>query len=301
MSVSPNSRVQKAMRLLKVSVWRRVHGVLSGEFRSAFKGRSLEYVELREYQPGDDVRCIDWSATARIGRPFVRVFWEYKQLDVFVLLDTSASMHAGPLGQAKNKLAKEIVALLVLSAVKNQSSTGFALYAEGLEYFIPPRKGLMHAHKILEQMVMHCSSTKTASLSKTLETLHKRLRPKSVVFILSDFDDLGDLPFLKSFAATHDVIGVRICHYQEIPQESLGLIGCYDVETGDWVWVDACHRPWREKMRQEVFHEAAKIKGIFRRAGADFVEIYVGQDYLQPFFNLFRLRLSRARQRMQLR
>lgn len=296
-SATHDPRVKHALKLLKITVRRRVDRMFSGEFRSAFKGRSLEYVELREYQPGDDVRLIDWSVAARLGRPFVRVFWEHKEIHVIFVVDVSASMYSGPIGRAKMQLAREIVALLTLSAVKNRYPVGLGLYTEDLESFLPARKGLSHAERILEHVITFRSRTGSGCFSKSLETLNRFLQRKSVVFIVSDLDGVEETPILKRLAGFHDVIGVRIWDRREVPPDELGIMGFRDAETGQTVWIDAASVPWRGMMQSEAVREAERLKRVFRRAGADFLEVATTGDYVPLFLNLFRFRSARNRSR----
>ncbi len=300
-SAPRNSRVERALKLLKITVRRRVDGVFSGEFRSAFKGRSLEYVELREYQPGDDVRLIDWSVTARLGRPFVRVYWEHKDIHLVLLVDGSASMDMGPIGRTKRKLAQEIVALLALSAVKNRYAVGLGIYNEDLESFHPARRGLSHTEKILDHLMTCRSKAGRGCLAKTLETVSRFLRRKSVIFILSDFDGVQETPVLKRLAGLHEVVGVRIWDRREIPPQKLGLTGFRDAETGETLWIDAADVPWREKMEEEAAKEADRLKRVFHGASADFLNVETGRDYVPAFLDLFRLRAAGSRARRVMR
>uniref|UniRef100_A0A832EIN8 DUF58 domain-containing protein n=1 Tax=Desulfacinum infernum TaxID=35837 RepID=A0A832EIN8_9BACT len=290
-------QVRKAVRLLEIAVRGLVQGVWCGEFRSAFKGRSLEYVELREYQPGDEVRFIDWPATARLGRPLVRVFREHKELEILLLVDVSPSMWAGPVGTAKRALVQEIATLLALTAARSRYRVSLALFAQGLEHFVGPCRGLRHVSRIVHDLVSFRSSSTGTDLGAALEAVERRLSTRSVVFVLSDFTEVTEAKALRHLGFRHDVVGVLVADPREGMLTDMGLMGLRDVESGRNVWIDTHDTQWREAFRKKDEEKRVRLKNLFLKSRADLIEVQVGADYMQEFFALFRLRQMPRRRR----
>lgn len=255
------------VRRLTIRSRRAVEEVFSGAYRSAFRGQGLEFAEVREYVPGDDIRSIDWNVTARAGRPFVKRFEEERELTVVVALDLSGSLAFGSRTRAKRDAAAEAGALLALAAARNRDRVGLLLFTEQVELYLPPGKSRSRALRIARELLAFEPKGKGTDVAGALGFLHRVLRRRSVVFLLSDWRAASfDRP-LSLLARKHDVVALEVADPLEREAPSRGLLRVRDLETGKTAWVDASSRAARGAWRATVARRTKELDQVFRRAG----------------------------------
>ena len=255
------------VRRLTIRSRRAVEEVFSGAYRSAFRGQGLEFAEVREYVPGNDIRSIDWNVTARAGRPFVKRFEEERELTVVVALDLSGSLAFGSRARAKRDAAAEAGALLALAAARNRDRVGLLLFTERVELYLPPGKSRSRALRIARELLAFEPEGKGTDVAGALGFLHRVLRRRSVVFLLSDWRAASfDRP-LSLLSRKHDVVALEVADPLEREAPARGLLRIRDLETGKAAWVDASSRAARGAWRASVARRARELDQIFRRAG----------------------------------
>lgn len=255
------------VRRLTIRSRRAVEEIFSGAYRSAFRGQGLEFAEVREYVPGDDVRSIDWNVTARAGRPFVKRFDEERELTVVVALDLSGSLAFGSRARAKRDAAAEAGALLALAAARNRDRVGLLLFTDRVELYLPPGKSRARALRIARELLAFEPEGKGTNVAGALEFLHRVLRRRAVVFLLSDWRATAfDRP-LSLLARKHDVVALDVADPLERDAPARGLLRIRDLETGRTAWVDASSRAARGAWRASVARRGKELDQVFRRAG----------------------------------
>ena len=283
----------RQIRRIHIRTRRLVDGVFAGEYHSVFKGRGLEFADVREYVPGDDVRTIDWNVTARLGHPFVKRYIEERELTVMLLVDLSASGRFGSTARRKTEIATEICALLALSAIRNNDKVGLILFTDQIERFVPPQKGKNRALRVIREMLHFEPARRGTDLGLALDYLHRISRRRSVSFLLSDFLASGYERQLRLARRRHDVIPICIADRHEAELPNLGLLSLRDLETGQQVLVDtgsaAVRRQYRERREAAVLAR----QRLFRSLGVDPIEVQTDQPYIQPLMRFFRQRETR--------
>jgi len=288
------SETLKQVRRIEITSGRLVNDVFAGQYSSTFKGKGMEFAEVREYLPGDDVRSIDWNVTARAGHPFVKKFTEERELTVLFVVDTSLSQSFGTRGQLKAELAAEITATLAFSALKNNDKVGLILFSDQVELFIPPRKTRGHVLRLIREILRFEPQGRETSLSTALDFLNRVQRRRAVVFVLSDFLDKG---FEKSMRITHrrhDAIALPVSDAWERDLPAAPRLLLEDAETGGL----ALLRPdgaFREGYRARNETRARGLENFFRRAGMDAIPVRTGESYVKAFLAFFRARARRLR------
>ena len=284
----------KKIRYIEIYTSKTVNDVLAGEYHSVFKGRGMEFEEVREYQPGDEVRSIDWNVTARTGTPFVKRFVEERELSVIFLVDLSASGAFGSSEKLKNEVAAELCALLAFSAIKNNDKVGLIVFTDTIEMFIPPAKGTTHVLRLIRDLLEFRPRQVQTDISVAIDYLGRVLRKRSVVFLVSDF--LGDEfeHSLRVLGRRHDVIAVSISDQREIHLPSLGLIELEDAETGELVEIDTGSAAVRKEYEQLGTAQQGKLRDLFRSVDIDQVQIRTDRDYVRDLVRFFRMRERRA-------
>ncbi|MDE3126324.1 MAG: DUF58 domain-containing protein [Bacteroidota bacterium] len=282
-----SAELLKKVRELEIKSKRLTNRLFTGEYHSAFKGRGMVFKEVKEYHSGDDIRFIDWNVSARMNDTFTKVFEEERELEVFILVDASASNLMGTQHQFKKDLITEIAAVLAFSALNNNDKAGLLFFTDRVEKFIPSKKGRQHALYMVRELVSLQPMHKQTNIVKALQYLNNITRHKSIVFLLSDFADEGYEEALRVAAKKHDVIGIQVYDQLDVQIPNMGLVVVEDPETGEQLWLDTSSK----KIRQQYAAQFAKIqqdaKKVFRTAGADLLQIATGQDYvksLQQFF-----------------
>ncbi|MEK7348994.1 MAG: DUF58 domain-containing protein [Candidatus Eisenbacteria bacterium] len=255
------------VRRLTIRSRRAVEEVFSGAYRSAFRGQGLEFAEVREYVPGDDIRSIDWNVTARAGRPFVKRFEEERELTVVVALDLSGSLAFGSGARAKRDAAAEAGALLALAAARNRDRVGLLLFTERVELYLPPGKSRSRALRIARELLAFEPEGKGTDVAGALGFLHRVLRRRSVVFLLSDWRAASFGRPLSLLSRKHDVVALDVADPLEREAPARGLLRIRDLETGKAAWVDASSRAARGAWRASVARRTRELDQIFRRAG----------------------------------
>lgn len=283
----------KKVRQLEIKTRGVVNDVFSGEYHSVFKGRGMEFSEVREYQMGDDIRTIDWNVTARFDHPFVKIFEEERELTVMLLVDMSGSQFFGSQSQLKRDVAVELSAILAFSALKNNDKVGAILFTDQIEKFIPPRKGRSHALRIIRELLSFQPTRPSTSLQTALEYLNHILKKKAIVFLISDFLDSGYEAALRIAGKRHDLIGLILLDPREQTLPKVGLVTFSDAETGEQRWVDtsdpnvrAAHENHRKSMQNSR-------RSLFLQSKLDGVEILLDRPYMKPLVDFFHLRERR--------
>jgi len=293
----PKDILEKILRI-DITTNRLVTDVFAGAYHSVFKGRGMEFDEVREYQPGDDIRAIDWNVTARTGFAHIKKYVEERELTVMILVDASASVHFASTNQMKNKLAAEIAAVLAFAAIRNNDKVGLLMFTDEPELFIPPKKGKSHVLRVIREILYFKPKAKATNLPKVLEFLTKVLRRKSTVFIISDFlDSNADYaPMRKSMRIAnqhHDLIAITLTDPREIDLPDCALVEVMDAETGTRMVIDTSN----ERLRQEYHTKAISfIKNrdrLFDAIGIDHIDISTDVPYTKALVSFFAQRRHR--------
>ena len=240
--------ILKKVRQIEIQTRRLVNDLLAGEYHSTFKGMGMEFSEVREYVPGDDIRTIDWNVTARMNKPFVKQFVEERELTVILLVDISASGQYSSQRQTKNEIAAELSALLALSAIRNNDKVGLILFTDRVEKFIAPKKGKTHVLRVIREVLSFNPEGKETKLEVGLDYLNKAVRRKAVVFLISDFINEGYEKLMRVVARRHDLICINLMDRRESELPNLGLLNLRDAETGEELLVDTADSKVRQAL-----------------------------------------------------
>ena len=277
----------KRVRELEIKSKRLTNHLFTGEYHTAFKGRGMAFKEVREYQPGDDIRFIEWNVSARMGHTYSKLFEEERELSVHLLVDVSASNLFGTNKQTKRDLITEMCAVLAFSAISNNDKAGLILFSDTVEKYIPARKGKDHVLYMIRELLNHRPHSAQTDIQKALQFLNSTTKHKSIVFILSDFADAGYHDALRVAAKRHDVIGVQVYDPKDEKLPKVGLLQVHDAETGNIVWLDTSDSYIRKRYTNQFHKIMEDAKTVFRAGGADLMQIATGEDYvkkLQEFF-----------------
>jgi uncharacterized protein (DUF58 family) len=280
----------KKVRRIEIHTSHIVDELLAGSWNSAFKGRGIEFEEVRPYQFGDDVRTIDCNVTARTGRPFVKLFREERELSVMLLVDLSASQSLGTHWQTKRELVTELSATLAFSATKGNDKVGLTLFTDNIEKFVPPRKGTRHVLRIIRELLYCDPIGQGTSLRKALDHLNRTASRRTVVFLISDFQDRGYERALKIASNMHDIIPLVIADEREFKMPNVGLIRLRDAETGKMVVLDTFSRANRRAYENFARRQAEERDELFRSARLEPVHIFTGEDFVEPLRRFFHKR-----------
>jgi len=283
----------KKVRLVELRTKGFVNEIFSGEYHSVFKGRGIEFAEVREYQYGDDIRLIDWNVSARFGRPYIKVFEEERELTVMLLVDFSGSSQYGTRNGLKRDIAVEICACLAFSAIKNNDKVGAILFTDRIEKFIPPKKGKSHILRILRELLFFEPIGKKTNLRLGLEYLNKVIKKRSISFLISDFYDNNFEDPLKLVSKKHDLIAVHLIDPTEKELPALGLIKFVDAETGEDIWVDSTNNVIRKKYSEYWIKNKQNLDKLFLKSKVDKIEINIDKSYLNPLIDFFKRRSKR--------
>jgi len=288
----PKDIIRK-IRRIQITTNRLVNESLAGEYHSVFKGRGMEFEDVREYQHGDDIRTIDWNVTSRAGRPFVKRYVEERELTVMLLVDASASGSFGSAGKTKGEVSAEISALLAFSAIKNNDRVGALLFTDHVEKFIPPRRGATHVLRVVREVLFHRPQGRGMRIESALEHLNLVIRKRAVVFLISDLLDQGYEQALKVANRKHDVVIIQIVDPREQELPPLGILEIRDAETGEIVYVDSSLPEVREIYRQNWEQNRQKQRKLFQSHRIDNVTIDTAQPYDVPLVRFFAERARR--------
>ena len=290
--------IARKVRLIEIHTKKAVTEVLAGEYSSVFKGTGIEFEEVREYAPGDEIRSIDWNVTARMGRPFVKRYVEERELTVWLLVDLSASGRFGSRSQLKNDAAAEFCALLAFAAIRNNDKVGMIVFTDRVELSIAPAKGRRHVLRLIRELLRFRPNGVGTDLTAGLEYLGKVTHKRGVVFLVSDF--LTPVPLaeiagkeLRILARRHDLIAVAIGDARENELPDAGLVELEDPETGERLLLDTSSRRVREEYARRALNRIENRRGLFQSSGIDEVQIEAGRDYVRDLRALFRKRSKR--------
>jgi len=284
------SELLKKVRKIEIKTKGLSNHIFSGEYHTAFKGKGMAFSEVRGYQPGDDVRSIDWNVTARYNNPFVKVFEEEREMTVMLLIDISGSSDFGTQTQLKREVATEIAAVLSFSAINNNDKIGVIFFSDKIEKFIPPKKGKSHILRIIRELITFKSENKKTNLEEALIYFNNVIKKRSVCFILSDFMDNDFDKSLKIARNKHDIIALRIHDEREEQLVNVGLIKVEDTETGNLKWVDTSNETIRKEFRKNYLSFEKNIKQTLQNSAVDHIDIKTGKDYVKPLINFFKNR-----------
>lgn len=290
-----SSELAAKIRTIRIYTNKAVNNVLAGEYESVFKGRGMEFDEVRAYQPGDDVRGIDWNVTARTGHPYVKQYIEERELTIFFLVDLSASGSFGSGQRSKNEVAAELCALLAFSAIKNNDKVGLIAFTDTVEMFIPPKKGTTHVLRLIREILGFSPERAGTDIASCLHFFGRISHKRAVAFLISDFIDQNFTLPMRLVARRHDLIAISIIDPREKELPSVGLIDLEDAETGERITVD-CSSP--EVRRSFAAAAASRFDGLqsqFANMGVDHIPVHTDQDYILDLVRFFRMRERRRR------
>jgi uncharacterized protein (DUF58 family) len=284
----------RKIRAIELHTSRLVNDQLAGQYHSVFKGQGIAFDEVRQYQPGDDVRQIDWNVTARMREPFVKVFVEEREMTVMLLVDASASNTFGSRGATKQELAAELAAILAFSAIKNNDRVGLILFTEVVEKFVPPKKGKKHVLRVISEILSFRPQGRLTNINAALEFFGHICKRSSTAFLISDFATTGFERILKVTHRRHDLVPVQISDPLEEELPDLGIVYFEDAETGEVVAFDTSSKGAREYASQRR-RERETREAMFRRMKIDFINLSTDAPYMPALLSFFRLRERRLR------
>ncbi len=270
-----------------------VSDVFAGHYQSVFKGQGMEFEEVREYQPGDDIRAIDWNVTARTGTPFIKKYMEERELTIMLLLDMSRSTYFGSVNKLKRHLAAELCSLLAMSAIKNNDKVGLIAFTDRIEKFIPPRKGLRHVLRIIREALYYEPEGKGTDISGALEYLNRVTNRSTVSFILSDFYDAAYKKPLSVAGRRHDIVALSITDPREGSLPDIGIINLEDPETGRDFLLDASNHTVQRNYRSNFLRMNDERQQLFRSVNIDHIDVRTDVPYAQSLYKFFRTREGR--------
>jgi uncharacterized protein (DUF58 family) len=281
------------VRRLEIVTRRMVNEVVAGRYHSVFKGRGMEFMEVREYTPGDDIRTIDWNVTARTGNPYVKTFIEERELTVLLMVDLSGSMRFGSAGRLKSEVAAEVAALLTFSAIKNNDRIGLLVFTDEVELIIPPRKGTDHGLRIIREILAFEPRGRGSQLETAVATAIKLLKRKSVVFLISDLWGEPSRRALALLNRKHDLIALVLRDNREREIPPCGIVALQDAETGETVWADTMDRDFRERYAQAARDAETATEALLKSVQVDHAVIECGKPYINRIVKVFEQRAMR--------
>lgn len=283
------------IRRIQITTSRMVQDVFGGQYQSVFKGRGMEFDEVREYLPGDEIRSIDWNVTARMGHPYVKKFVEERELTVMLMLDMSPSSYFGTVRQLKMRLAAEICSLLAFSAIRNNDRVGFIAFTDRVEKFVPARKGIRHVLRVVREALYYKAEGRGTDLVKALEYLNRLTTRRAVVFIISDFFAPDFKKMLAVANKRHDVVAISITDPRERDLPDVGIVQLDDPETKRSFIVDTSDRAVRRQFAEKAQGQFAGRKSLFRSVNVDSIEVATDVPYAKSLIAFFKARERRMR------
>jgi uncharacterized protein (DUF58 family) len=281
------AEILKRVRRLEIKTRGLSNHIFSGEYHSAFKGRGMSFSEVREYQFGDDIRSIDWNVTARFNHPFVKIFEEERELTLMLMVDVSESSIFGTAKQNKRNMITELCAVLAFSAINNNDKVGVIFFSDGVEKYIPPKKGKSHILFIIRELISFEPKRKGTNIKETLRFFNNAAKKRSIVFLMSDFLTGSYQDALNIASKRHDMMGVHIYDQRDKELPSVGLIQMNDLETGERQWVDSSDKKVQQYYTQQFHQHVQYCRNSFNKSGAELISIRTDEDYvkaLQSFF-----------------
>lgn len=285
--------ILRQIRKIEIRSGKLVNEIFAGQYSSVFKGRGMEFSEVREYMPGDDVRSIDWNVTARYGKPFVKKFVEERELTVILLVDASSSQKFGTREKFKEELTAELASVLAFSAIRNNDRVGMIMFTDKVEKVIRPKKGRNHILRLIREILYFKPEGKGTNIAAALGYLNELWRRKSVVFILSDFQDSKFESALKITSKRHDLIAINIFDLREKDIPGIGLIQLEDAETGEPALVDTSDRFFVNRYLEGKQQKEQELKQLFTKANVDSIFVSTDKPYISPLVRFFKQREKR--------
>jgi uncharacterized protein (DUF58 family) len=294
---------RSSMRELEIRTRRMVDESVAGAYHSVFKGRGMDFDEVREYTPGDEVRTIDWNVTARAGRPFVKKFTEERELTLFLVVDISASGNFGSGEMAKRDLAAEVASVLAFSAIRNSDKVGLILYTDRIERYLPPKKGRRHVLRVVRDILFHEPQGVGTDTVKTLDVVNQVLHRRAVVFLISDFEAGGDPGIARAALRRavrqtnrrHDLIAIHVEDPREKELPNVGIIALEDAETGEIIELNTARAAVRKRFNELAVERSRRLRNDLRAEGVDTVQLRTDAPYIPPLQRFFK---SRGRPRV---
>lgn len=287
------TEILKKVRRIQIVTSALVQDLFAGQYHAAFKGRGMEFEEVREYQPGDDVRTIDWNVTARMGRPFVKSYREERELTVVLLVDVSPSQDFGTRRQLKSELVAELAATLALSAIANNDKVALMLFTDRVERFVPARKGPRHLLRVIRELLYHEPLGRQTDIGAALEYLDRVLHRRCVVFLISDFQSPPFTRALRVVRHRHDLIPILVRDEREWHLPALGYVRLYDPETGEQLLVDTRWPGLRRRFEEQAAARRQALLSDLAAMGLDMIELTTGESFIGPLRRFFDLRGKR--------
>lgn len=284
------SELLKKVRLIEIKTRGLSRNIFAGEYHSAFKGRGMAFAEVREYQPGDDVRTIDWKVTARLNHPYIKVFQEEREMTLMLLIDVSGSEHFGSRQRLKQQLITEISAVLAFSAIQNNDKIGVIFFTDKMEKFIPPKKGKSHVLRIIRELIDFKPENKGTDIGVALDYFMNVIKKRCTAFLISDFIGQGYQNPMKAARSKHDLIAMKIYDPGEAELPKVGLLKLRDAETGKEVWVDTGMKKVRTEYKANWLKADGELRDFLRKNGVDYVKLRTDQAYVKPLMNFFKSR-----------
>ncbi len=285
--------VLKKIRKIQITTSRMVTDVFAGQYHSVFKGRGMEFDEVREYLPGDDIQSIDWNVTARTGSPHIKKFVEERELTVMLMLDASMSCRFGSEKQLKSRLAAELSSVLAFSAIRNNDKVGLIIFTDRIEKFVPPRKGLRHVLRVIREALYYKPEGKGTDISMALEYLNKVTKRRAITFLISDFFAKDFKKRLSVANKRHDVIAITITDPRETDMPDVGMVRLNDAETGCERIIDTSSKSFRRRYRESSEEKFKLRKELLRSAGTDVIDVRTDTPYTKELIRFFRMRRKR--------
>ncbi len=294
---------RSSMRELEIRTRRMVDESVAGAYHSVFKGRGMDFDEVREYTPGDEVRTIDWNVTARAGRPFVKKFTEERELTLFLVVDISASGNFGSGEMAKRDLAAEVASVLAFSAIRNSDKVGLILYTDRIERYVPPKKGRRHVLRVVRDILFHEPLGVGTDTVKMLDVVNQVLHRRAVVFLISDFEASGDPGVgraalrraVRQTNRRHDLIAIHVEDPREKELPNVGIIALEDAETGEIIELNTARAAVRKRFNEMAVERSLRLRNDLRAEGVDTVQLRTDAPYIPPLQRFFK---SRGRPRV---
>ena len=292
-----SKEVLKKVQQIQIRTRHMVNDVFAGQYQSVFKGQGMEFHEVREYFPGDDIRAIDWNVTARTGRPFIKKFVEERELTVMLMVDISASLSFGSTPQMKKNLAAELAAVLAFAAIKNNDRVGLILFSDEVEHYVPPRKGIRHVLRVIREVLQFEPKHRATQVMPALDFMNHVTQRRSVCFLISDFFFTNEdyLRSLRITAKRHDMISVLVGDRLEHSFPKVGLVDWVDAERGGHILIDTSDSATRTALATRQQATRSELLKNLRSSGIDTIEVYAGEPYEKEFIRFFKMRERRMR------
>ncbi len=281
----------KKIRKIEIKTRGLSQNIFAGEYHSAFKGRGVIFSEVREYEPGDDVRDIDWNVTSRHNKPYVKVYEEERELTVMLLIDVSGSRDFGACGEIKKEKMAEIAATLAFSSIQNNDKVGVIFFSDKIEKFIPPKKGRKHILLIIREIINFEPESKGTDIDIALKFLTNAIKKRSTAFLISDFID--DHDYFKSMSIAnrkHDLAAIQVYDRRDAEIPDVGLIRLRDMETGADMWIDTSSRKARNSYAKAWYMRQQTLASVTARSGVDMASVTTDEDFVKALLGLFRRR-----------